>query len=229
MKCNAKIIGQRISALRKDQGLKQVELAKKLNVSRQIISYYETGARFPNIEDITALAEVLETSTDYLLGLTSTSSTDTDLIAVCDYTGLSEKTVSMLHEWSEEDFAPNHQYSKLIDKIVDNEFVLASAYIYQKKSEEYMAYRNNLHFDVSFNSDKETLKDLSGILALEVANVEKLKTSYYEAIEAYQLFIRAYIFDCPIWNDGGGLSQVLEALENRMLRGKPNGNDNEEE
>lgn len=86
MKCNAKLTGERISALRKKQGLKQVELAKKLNVSRQIISYYETGARLPNTEYIAALAEILNTTTDFLIGLTSTASTDKDLKAVCDST-----------------------------------------------------------------------------------------------------------------------------------------------
>ena len=81
MKCNAKLTGERISALRKKQGLKQVELAKKLNVSRQIISYYETGARLPNTKDIAALAKILNTTTDFLIGLT-----DKDLKAVCDST-----------------------------------------------------------------------------------------------------------------------------------------------
>ena len=81
MKTNAKITGERISALRKKQGLKQAELAKKLNVSPPIISYYETGARLPNTKDIAALAKILNTTTDFLIGLT-----DKDLKAVCDST-----------------------------------------------------------------------------------------------------------------------------------------------
>ena len=86
MKCNAKITGERISALRKKQGLKQAELAKKLNVYQRTISYYETGARLPKTEDIAALAEILNTTTDFLIGLTSVASTDIDLKAVCDST-----------------------------------------------------------------------------------------------------------------------------------------------
>lgn len=102
MKCNAKTTGERIAILRKEIGLKQVELAKRLNVSRQIISYYETGVRLPNTEDIAALAEILGTTSDYLIGLTNVDSTDVELKAVCEYTGLNEHSVCALHDLSQE-------------------------------------------------------------------------------------------------------------------------------
>lgn len=40
---NAKEFGERISALRKKQGLTQLQLAEKLNVSNKTISRWETG------------------------------------------------------------------------------------------------------------------------------------------------------------------------------------------
>lgn len=102
MKINANITGERITLLRKEKGLKQIDLAKKLNVSRQIISYYETGARMPNVEDIILLSEFLDVSSDYLLGLTESKTpinTDEGLLirSICDYTGLNENAVFNLN------------------------------------------------------------------------------------------------------------------------------------
>lgn len=87
------ITANRIKELRKKLGITQGELAEKLNVQRQIISYYETGSRTPNIDDIIILANAFNTSADYLLGLSDTSTTDIELKAICDYTGLSESSV----------------------------------------------------------------------------------------------------------------------------------------
>lgn len=235
MKCNAKITGERISELRKKQGLKQVELARKLNVSRQIISYYETGARLPNTEDIAALAEILNTTTDYLIGLTSTASTDIDLKAVCDYTGLSEKTILTLHERSvKESSVSERQYMKLLDKIVDSETVLATAYIYQKKAAEYIDYENNrtnIIKEISVNSFGEYLIGLDTLVKKDNDMIKELKFSYYEAIESYQFFLKEYIYNCPTWYSGGEVWDLYKKMVNKIpfLEGEPNGNDNETE
>lgn len=96
MKINRQIIGERIKERRKAKGLTQEDLAKKLNISRQIISYYET-TRIPNTEDLAFLAQEFDTTTDYLLGLSDAKTTDLKIQAICDYTGLSEQSVAVLH------------------------------------------------------------------------------------------------------------------------------------
>jgi transcriptional regulator with XRE-family HTH domain len=65
-----KIIGSRIERLRKKRKETQTDLAGVLNVKRQVISYYETGARTPNVDDLIILAEHYNTTVDYLLGRT---------------------------------------------------------------------------------------------------------------------------------------------------------------
>lgn len=97
-----KIIGERLKACRESTGEKQIDIANLLNAQRQIVSYYETGARMPNIEDLALLAKHFNTSVDYLLGLSDIKSTDTDLIAVCKYTGLSEDAADTLHQIADE-------------------------------------------------------------------------------------------------------------------------------
>lgn len=60
-------IGQRIKELRIECGLTQKELANKIGAAQNTISQYENGTAKASIEIIVRLAEVLNTTTDYLL------------------------------------------------------------------------------------------------------------------------------------------------------------------
>ena len=61
------IIGKRIMALRKDQHLSQVELAKKLNISASAEGMYEQGRRTPSIKILIQMAKQFNVSLDYLI------------------------------------------------------------------------------------------------------------------------------------------------------------------
>ena len=61
---------KRLKELRINKGFTQEDLAKKINISPSSISLYERGVREPNLNTLIQLAEILETSTDYLLGIT---------------------------------------------------------------------------------------------------------------------------------------------------------------
>ena len=65
---NASDLGKRISDLRNEKKMTQTELADKLNVSTQAISKWETGAGFPDIQIIPQLADIFNTTADFLLG-----------------------------------------------------------------------------------------------------------------------------------------------------------------
>lgn len=52
------------------QGILQKDLAKRLNVSEQTISHWETGYATPNIEQLIALADFFDTTIDELIGRT---------------------------------------------------------------------------------------------------------------------------------------------------------------
>jgi len=58
----------RIKELRTVLGIKQTELAKKLNVSQAALSGYETGKYEPDYETLRRLSSLLGTTIDYLLG-----------------------------------------------------------------------------------------------------------------------------------------------------------------
>ncbi|MGN0546468.1 MAG: helix-turn-helix domain-containing protein [Acutalibacteraceae bacterium] len=104
------IIGERLKECRKAKKENQEDIAKILNVQRQIISYYETGTRTPNIDDLAKLAEHFDTSVDYLIGLSKSKSRNPKINAVCDYTGLSELSIEKIAEWKKQKFSYYYGY-----------------------------------------------------------------------------------------------------------------------
>lgn len=94
---NKKIIGSRINSALAMNNTLQKELAKQLNVKDNIVSYWCKGDRTPNTSQIIQIANYLNVSTDYLLGVTDVATTDKDLKFVCDYTGLDEKSINFFH------------------------------------------------------------------------------------------------------------------------------------
>ena len=60
---------ERLKEKRKEAGLSQAELAVLVGVTSRTIQNYELGTRKPqNVEVVQKLADVLNTTTDYLLG-----------------------------------------------------------------------------------------------------------------------------------------------------------------
>jgi len=87
------IIGQRINTVLAIKNIKQKDLATAIGVSDNIISYYVSGKRTPNTEQIIAISKYLDVSSDYLLGLSDVQSANIELKAICEYTGLSEEAL----------------------------------------------------------------------------------------------------------------------------------------
>ena len=59
---------ERIREIRKEAGETQEQFAKKLGISKQILSLYEQGQRSPKVAQIEKYAKILNLSPDYLLG-----------------------------------------------------------------------------------------------------------------------------------------------------------------
>ena len=63
-------LGSRITELRKGKNWSQSQLAKNIEVSREIIGRYERNDAAPSIEVAKRIAQALEVSLDYLVGNT---------------------------------------------------------------------------------------------------------------------------------------------------------------
>ncbi|MBO5023759.1 MAG: helix-turn-helix transcriptional regulator [Clostridia bacterium] len=63
------MLGQRINELRRACGWNQVELAARLNVTKQTMSNWENDNIQPSIEMLVRISKIFGVTTDYLLGL----------------------------------------------------------------------------------------------------------------------------------------------------------------
>ncbi len=61
------ILAEKIALLRRQKGWSQEELAGQLDVSRQAVSKWESGASIPDLDKILKLSGLFEVTTDYLL------------------------------------------------------------------------------------------------------------------------------------------------------------------
>jgi len=65
-----KLMGKRLTAVRKDRGVTRRELAEKLGVTKTQISDIENGKSGTNLERFLQLCQFYRVSADYLLGIT---------------------------------------------------------------------------------------------------------------------------------------------------------------
>jgi len=83
------MIAERIKSLREQQNKTQSDLAKQLGITRSSVNAWEMGISVPSTQYIVELAHIFHVSTDYLLGVNTTST-----ISVA---GLSDKDVELLN------------------------------------------------------------------------------------------------------------------------------------
>jgi len=88
--------GKRIAWHRSHRQIPQQELADKLFIKRELLSMIENDTRTPTTQQLVAIADALELTTDYLLCRVHTSSTVPDEIAIHDKLGLTAEAIRQL-------------------------------------------------------------------------------------------------------------------------------------
>ncbi|MBQ9369763.1 MAG: helix-turn-helix transcriptional regulator [Clostridia bacterium] len=62
------LFAERLKELRTEANLSRANLAKRINVSERLISYWENGKRECDFDMLITLADIFSVSVDYLLG-----------------------------------------------------------------------------------------------------------------------------------------------------------------
>ena len=84
------MLGEKIKLLRNVSKLSQVELAQKLEVTKQTVSNWENDNILPSIDMLIKICKFFNVSTDYILGL--------DDKVYIEITGLSVETISHIQQ-----------------------------------------------------------------------------------------------------------------------------------
>ncbi len=85
--------GCKLKELRTGQKMTQQQLADRIGVAKSVVSYYESGDRYPSYDVLIRIAHVFHTSTDYLL--------DFEKESVIDVTGLSKEDIAVVRTVAE--------------------------------------------------------------------------------------------------------------------------------
>ena len=80
--------GMTLRTLRRKEDMTQAELARKLDVTKSVISAYENGLRLPSYDILINISRIFHVSTDYLLGLERRQE--------IDLSGLTEEEITAL-------------------------------------------------------------------------------------------------------------------------------------
>jgi len=82
--------GSLLKQLRLQQGLTQIQLAQRLNITKAMVSAYENSLRFPSYDILIKISRIFHTSTDYLLGLESAKAINVD--------GLTDNQIALISQ-----------------------------------------------------------------------------------------------------------------------------------
>lgn len=119
----------------------QGEFAEFLGISRPTVGFYENGTRLPDVLVLRQIAEKCQVSADWLIGMSNTKSFNGQLTQVCQYTGLSEKSIDRLHYLATLNEYPK-PYLKLIEKLLGPPILHFRDYAYRTALLEVQAKRS---------------------------------------------------------------------------------------
>lgn len=144
----------RLNTLLEEKEIDQVVFAKNIGVSVGALSNYRNGSREPNITTLKQIANSLNVSTDYLLGISECP--DNKYKNINEITGLSQKAIEQLYKFQ-------HDYFVFDDIDID---------ITEKRkiSEFYRSHLDILNYMIVN----------SGFLFLMLDNIDKYQKQYEE-------------------------------------------------
>ena len=184
------VFSDRLTEVREERGIKRQQAANDLGITRASLEYYEKGQRKPDTEILLKLCDYYKVSADYLLGISNAQITATDdeqLKIVCDYTGLSEKSIQGLKGQAHNGL--NH-INSVFNSMLENSIFYNEAW----KIAEYQKYRalSMAYLRKAVELIEETTGDLS-----KLPNDDTFDTavSYFIQYKDYDAKASAAMFD----------------------------------
>ncbi|WP_103945815.1 helix-turn-helix domain-containing protein [Bacillus sp. ok061] len=85
---------ERLSELRKNKKWSLQDTADQLGIAKSTYAGYETGYRWPSLQSLSKIADLFDTSVDYILGRTDDPRSK-DVIEIAELMKNPEKTISI--------------------------------------------------------------------------------------------------------------------------------------
>lgn len=97
-------IGERLEDLMKEKNITSKELSKLVSAKGVKLSEATLSDIINNVDKgysykiFVEISKQLNVSADYLFGISDVMTSDKDIKAICEYTGLNERSVTLLHQ-----------------------------------------------------------------------------------------------------------------------------------
>lgn len=129
-------------------------------VSQSVISKLEKSKKEPptkSFEVIKAYSEHFKVTSDYLLGLRNIPIVDENIVMICNYLGLSDKSIKRIHDYDDE-------YKTLLDRMINSnddmlKYILTSIYTYLFSKDSTVTIKNSL-YDTTSSLEKEESQEI---------------------------------------------------------------------
>lgn len=182
-------LGDRIKERRQSLCLSQAELAQQLHCTQAALSQYENGNREPGLQELIQIASALNTSTDYLLGVTHIKTVDANIKMIGNYLGLTEESISILHDFY-------WDYKGKVEKdYIQSEVLLQSGTVIGDEGyeEEYQQMLRNLSIDL--DDYVKFVNKFIGSSAFKILNRKLCNNLYLERHIYDMLFVITRKYD----------------------------------
>lgn len=124
-KNNVNIFAERLGQLIKENNYIHEDVASAVGVTRQGVGKWVSGDSVPDVLTTAKVAKFFGVSVDYLAGASDVRSADTELKAVCDYTGLSESNIKLFAELNKAKHLQEERklYEKLLNVLKEEDYM----------------------------------------------------------------------------------------------------------
>lgn len=229
-----KIIGNRINTALALREKKQKELAEVLNVKDNVVSYWCSGTRIPNTEQIIKIGKYLNVSTDYLLGLSDVISTNPAIRDISQITGLNENTINFLafNKSIENETTFNRPFIDFIEFFIakvnrkcsfsfDIAQLREDTTLYAKFLEQLIKQSKKPHFidTIDEGSIKREIDDIIASHSMDDGAVEELKNSINGCKYTLSQYFAEVIDEFSISNIENYSTKDIQKLENEYYKG----------
>lgn len=186
------VIKTRLNTLIALNETKQKDLAAVLGVKDNVISYFCSGARTPNVEQLNLLSDYFNVSLDYLVGRSDIKTPNADIRAVCEYTGLTQEVVENLHTYE----MPFKELIADISKCL--------------KLLNFMLSSQNFDNYLQINSDFSSLNFYSNRVLTKIKELSKIEIDIEQLKKDYNYFFLCY---SKIKDSVNELESIKETVE----------------